>query len=46
MKIKSGISSSILELMRLYPQPVRHLPSVDFLPVSPSRLPAQIPKLN
>lgn len=46
MRIKGGIPPSILELMRLYPQPVRHVPSVDFLPVSPSRLPAQIPKLS
>lgn len=46
LKIKSGISPSVLDLMRLYPQPVRHLPSVDFLPVSPSRLPTQIPKLS
>lgn len=46
LKVRSGIPQSVLELMRLYPQPVRHVPSVDFLPVSPSRLPAQIPKMS
>jgi ClpP class serine protease len=32
LNIKLGIPASILALMRLYPQPVRHSPAVEFLP--------------
>jgi ClpP class serine protease len=37
LNVKSGIPASIMELMRLYPQPVRQLPSIEFLPMTPSR---------
>jgi ClpP class serine protease len=37
LNVKSGIPASILQLMELYPQPVRMMPSVEFLPLSPSR---------
>jgi hypothetical protein len=37
LNVKSGIPASIMELMRLYPQPVRQLPSIEFLPATPSR---------
>jgi ClpP class serine protease len=37
LNVKSGIPASIMELMQLYPQPVRVMPSVEFLPVAPSR---------
>lgn len=37
LNVKSGIPASILELMQLYPQPVRIMPSVEFLPTTPSR---------
>lgn len=30
--ITSGIAPSVLKLMQLYPQPVRQLPSIEFLP--------------
>lgn len=36
LNVKVGIPSSIIELMRLYPQPVRQLPSIEFLPRSPA----------
>ena len=32
LNVKTGIPSSILELMRLYPQPVKQQPSIEFLP--------------
>jgi ClpP class serine protease len=32
LKVKHGIPASILKLMSLYPQPVRALPAVEFLP--------------
>jgi len=37
LNVKSGISASIMRLMQLYPQPVRLLPSIEFLPATPSR---------
>jgi ClpP class serine protease len=37
LNVKTGIPASILELMQLYPQPVRQLLSVEFLPTAPSR---------
>jgi len=37
LNVKSGIPASILELMQLYPQPVKIMPSVEFLPLVPSR---------
>ncbi|HVO95283.1 MAG TPA: ATP-dependent Clp protease proteolytic subunit [Terriglobales bacterium] len=36
LNVKTGISSSILDLMKLYPQPVRQLPSIEFLPRTPA----------
>ena len=35
LNVKTGIAPSILELMKLYPQPVRLLPSIEFLPRGP-----------
>jgi len=32
LNVKAGIPPSVLNLMRLYPQPVRQLPSIEFLP--------------
>ena len=32
LNVKAGIPPSVLNLMRLYPQPVRHSPSIEFLP--------------
>jgi len=32
LNVKTGIVPSVLALMRLYPQPVRQLPSIEFLP--------------
>jgi ClpP class serine protease len=40
MNVKNGIPSSILTLMGLYPQPVRQLPSIEFLPPRPASQPA------
>lgn len=40
LKVKSGIPPSILALMGLYPQPVRQLPSIEFLPQRPAAQPA------
>jgi hypothetical protein len=37
LNVKTGIPSSILDLMRLYPQPVRQLPSIEFLPHVPTK---------
>lgn len=37
MNVKTGMPASILELMELYPQPVRQLPSIEFLPRAPAR---------
>ncbi|HMK80645.1 MAG TPA: ATP-dependent Clp protease proteolytic subunit [Xanthobacteraceae bacterium] len=37
LNVTTGLAPSILALMQLYPQPVRHLPSIEFLPVTPSR---------
>ncbi|MDP2409348.1 MAG: ATP-dependent Clp protease proteolytic subunit [Pseudolabrys sp.] len=37
LPVKSGIPGSIMKLMQLYPQPVRLLPSIEFLPATPSR---------
>src|SRR3974390_157081 len=36
LTIKTSIPLSILELMQLYPQPVRQQPSIEFLPRGPS----------
>jgi len=36
LNVKSGIPASIMQLMQLYPQPVRLLPSIEFLPATPS----------
>lgn len=40
LNVKSGIPASVLQLMQLYPQPVRMLASVEFLPTMPARSPA------
>lgn len=37
LNVKTGIPSSILDLMQLYPQPVKHLPSIEFLPHTPAK---------
>jgi ClpP class serine protease len=37
LSVKSGIPASIMQLMQLYPQPVRLLPSIEFLPATPSQ---------
>lgn len=37
LNITGGIPASIMRLMQLYPQPVRMLPSIEFLPATPSR---------
>jgi len=37
LNVKGGIPASILRLMQLYPQPVRMMPSVEYLPLAPSR---------
>jgi len=37
LNVKSGIPASVLELLQFYPQPVKMIPSVEFLPLSPSR---------
>ena len=37
LNVKSGIPASIRKLMSLYPQPVRQLPSIEFLPIAPGR---------
>jgi ClpP class serine protease len=37
LNVKTGIPSSILGLMQLYPQPVRQLPSVEFIPHVPAK---------
>lgn len=39
LNVKSGVPASVLDLMRLYPQPVRQLPSIEFLPRSPTANP-------
>jgi len=36
LPVKSGIPRSILNLMKLYPQPVRQVPSIEFLPRQPA----------
>jgi len=35
LNVKTGIARSIMDLMELYPQPVRQQPSVEFLPRGP-----------
>ncbi len=37
LNVKAGIPASIMELMTLYPQPVRQLPAIEFLPLRPAR---------
>jgi ClpP class serine protease len=37
LNVKRGIPASIMALMQLYPQPVRVLPAIEFLPTAPSR---------
>jgi len=37
LDVKAGIPASIMELMTLYPQPVRQHPSIEFLPLRPTR---------
>jgi len=37
LNVKRGIPASIMELMQLYPQPVKLVPSIEFLPLNPSR---------
>jgi len=32
LNVTAGMASSVLKLMQLYPQPVRQLPSIEFLP--------------
>ncbi len=32
LNVKTGIPPSVLELMQLYPQPVRQMPSIEFPP--------------
>lgn len=36
LNVKIGIPLSILDLLQLYPQPVRQLPAIEFLPRSPA----------
>lgn len=35
LEVTVGVAPSILKLMQLYPQPVRQLPSIEFLPRAP-----------
>jgi ClpP class serine protease len=37
LNVKSGIPASVMQLMQLYPQPVRTMPSIEFLPIAPAR---------
>lgn len=37
LPVRVGLSPEVLQLMKLYPQPVRHSPSVEFLPQEPPR---------
>jgi Serine dehydrogenase proteinase len=37
LNVSAGIAPSILELMQFYPQPVRMLPLIEFLPRNPSQ---------
>jgi ClpP class serine protease len=37
LNVKTAIPASILDLMLLYPQPVRQSPSIEFLPRGPAR---------
>lgn len=39
LNVKIGIPASILNLIRLYPQPIRHAPAIEFLPQNPARSP-------
>lgn len=39
LPVEIGLDPEVLELMKLYPQPVRHTPSVEFLPHEPPKLP-------
>jgi ClpP class serine protease len=36
LNVKIGLEPAILELMQLYPQPVRHIPSIEYLPRAPA----------
>lgn len=42
LKVKTGVPASILELMRLYPQPVRQAQAIEFLPQAPTRAPQPV----
>lgn len=42
LKVKTGVPASILELMRLYPQPVRQTRAIEFLPQAPTRAPQPV----
>jgi ClpP class serine protease len=37
LNVKSGIPASVMQLMQLYSQPVRTMPSIEFLPIAPPR---------
>jgi hypothetical protein len=37
LRVKTGIPSSILDLMQLYPQPVRQSPAIEFIPRFPAK---------
>ena len=37
LNVRMGIPASVLELMKLYPQPVRAVPSVEFIPRTPTK---------
>ena len=39
LPVRVGLSPEVLQLMKLYPQPVRHSPSVEFLPPEVPRVP-------
>ena len=39
LPVEIGLDPEVLELMKLYPQPVRHAPSVEFLPPEAPKLP-------
>lgn len=41
LNVLDGIPASILELTSYYPQPVRQLPSVEFIPTSPRTAPME-----
>jgi Serine dehydrogenase proteinase len=43
LHVSKGIPSELYQLMGLYPQPVRHQPSVEYLPIPKFKSPAPRP---